>query len=159
MKTFLKNLALFFAAGATMVAILWSSTALYFYFYNDDFYEQNFDLEFLVEEAGDDMRSIVIQLELYKQAFGFYPEDLDDALTGYQSDYDPSIPDCGCPHSYIYATDAIGSTFNLQSKGQDCEAFTPDDHFPLLSPRESSASGFTPIRIAESALPIAGCGG
>lgn len=159
MMTFLKSFALFVAAGLTLIALMWGYSYFYLFFEGDDFYETESGQEYLIESSANDMRAIVIQLETYSEAFGFYPEVLEDALTGYVSDYDVSIPHCGCPYQYVYVTDAIGASYNLQSKGNDCEAYTQDDRFPALSPRESSAAGFTPIRIVEPALPSAGCGG
>lgn len=156
MNSFLKYLVVFVAGAATFVLVFfgWS----YFYFYSGDF-EMESDPVFDQEMAMDSMREILIDVENYKQIFGFYPESLDDALGTYTSNYDPSIQHCECPYSFIYVRDDFGMAYNLQSRGADCEPFTDDDTFPRLSPSESINAGLLLAEVEREYIAPGGCGG
>lgn len=111
------------------------------------------------------LHETVRDIELYKVAFGFYPSTLKDLRGGFMY-IDPSVTSCRCGNDsdFFYRRTDDQKSYELFSKGPDCQPFTSDDIAPLLSTDEGKYIGYrvasTPAsNVLPSPTATKGCNG
>jgi hypothetical protein len=106
------------------------------------YWEEDASSELDLSWTENDLRKAFVELEGYRSTFGFYPHDLEDAV-GPWGVQDSLLQSCDCSGSrdFFYLASDGQLSYQLFSKGRDCEPFTEDDVHPEVSPEELVHSG------------------